>query len=277
MSTAIAEDAMRPLFRPVVDAWDETDDTFNIEVEMPARWEFQPGQFNMLYAFGIGEAPISISGTIPATDRIIHTIREVGAVTGALHRLRPGDQVGVRGPFGTGWPVQAAEGHDVVIVAGGIGLAPLRPVMLHVLGHRDRYQRVALLYGARSPGDLLFDEQLAEWRSRFDLEVEVTVDSATRRWRGPVGVVTRLIERVEFDPDGTTAMVCGPEVMMRFSARALLDAGVPAGNVYLSTERNMQCGIGLCGHCQLGPYFTCKAGPVLSFAQLEPLMSVPEV
>lgn len=278
MSTGIAElhDPMAPAFWSVVDIWDETDDTFTMELATPSGWDFSPGQFNMLYVPGIGEVPISISGS-SLSGGVVHTIREVGAVTHALHNLRPGQEVGVRGPFGTGWPVTEARGTDVVIVAGGIGLAPLRPAMLHVLNNRDDYEQVILLYGARTPQDLLFDDQLAEWRSRFDLEVEATVDAATRRWRGPVGVVTNLIDRAPFDPDNTTAMICGPEVMMHFSVRSLLTAGVEDSNIYLSMERNMQCGIGLCGHCQFGPHFVCKAGPVFPHDQIARLLAIREV
>jgi NAD(P)H-flavin reductase len=254
--------------------------TYALEFEDTAvqqNYAFQPGQFNMLYAFGIGEVPISVSGDPADTTKIVHTIREVGAVTAALHHLRPGDEVGLRGPFGVGWPVEQAAGGDVLIIAGGIGLAPLRPAMLGVLGERDRYGDVALLYGARTPDDLLFDDDLTRWRGRFDHEVEVTVDGATRRWRGRVGVVTTLIDRVPLDPTRVTAMVCGPEIMMHYCAHTLLDRGVPADRILVSMERNMQCGIGICGHCQFGPFFVCKDGPVFPYAALERLMAIREV
>lgn len=275
---AISEvyDPMSPAFWPVVDLWDETNDTFNMEIAPPSGWAYAPGQFNMLYVPGIGEVPISISG-LTAAGGIVHTIRDVGAVTHALHNLHPGQEVGVRGPFGTGWPVAEAVGTDVVIVAGGIGLAPLRPAMTHILDHRDDYEQVSLLYGARTPQDLLYEDQLAEWRSRFDLEVEVTVDAATRRWRGPVGVVTRLIARAPFDAENTTVMICGPEIMMHFCVRSLLDVDFASSNIYVSMERNMQCGIGLCGHCQFGQHFVCKEGPVFPHDQIARLLAIREV
>jgi NAD(P)H-flavin reductase len=235
-----------------------------------------PGQFNMLYAFGIGEVPISISGDTSVTQRLIHTVRAVGAVSSALCRLRPGDALGVRGPFGRPWPVDEAQGSDLVIVAGGIGLAPLRPVIYHVLANRERYGRVTLLYGARRPEEMLFVSELQAWRSRLDLDVLVTVDRATEQWRGNVAFVTRLIPRVETGP-GTLALVCGPELMMRYAAMALMGLGVSPEHVYVSLERNMNCGVGLCGHCQLGPLFVCRDGPVVSYASVERLLRTAEV
>jgi NAD(P)H-flavin reductase len=238
---------------------------------------FQPGQFTMLYAFGVGEVPISISGDPTRPGPLVHTIRAVGAVTRALCAVKPGATVGVRGPFGTAWPVREAEGRDVVVAAGGLGLAPLRPVIYHLLAHRERYGRVSLLVGARTPDDLLFPRGLEQWRGRFDFEVEVTVDSATPKWRGNVGVVTKLLSRASFDPADAVAMICGPEVMMRFMVGGLRSAGVPAGDCYVSMERNMKCAVGFCGHCQLGPEFVCKDGPVFPYARMESLLRVPEV
>lgn len=245
----------------------ETHDTYTLDL-VPAdggpSMAFAPGQFNMLYTFGIGEVPISISGDPGDTSVLVHTIRAVGGVTRAMRGLRPGDVVGVRGPFGAPWPVDASAGADVVLVAGGIGLAPLRPSLYRVLARRKEYGRVALLYGTRSPGDILFRRELERWRARFDLEVQVTVDRGTEDWTGDVGVVTTLVSRARFDPSDTVAMLCGPEVMMRFGALALRERGVAPGNVYLSMERNMQCAVGLCGHCQFGPTFVCKDGPVFA-------------
>jgi NAD(P)H-flavin reductase len=247
----------------------ELQDTYTLEIEPPGDdWSFLPGQYTMLYAFGIGEVPISISGDPGDSTKIVQTIRAVGAVSDALVGLQPGDSVGVRGPFGTAWDTAAAEGRDVLIVAGGVGLAPLRPVVFDVLNHRDRYENVTLMYGARSPADLLFATQISEWRSRFDLEVLVTVDHGDEAWRGPVGVVTSLINRSSFDGDTAVAFVCGPEVMMRFTIQALERKGLSDDRLYVSMERNMKCGIGLCGHCQLGKYFLCKDGPVMTCAQM---------
>jgi NAD(P)H-flavin reductase len=240
---------------------------------------FAPGQFNMLYLFGVGEVPISISSD-PAEPRVLrHTVRAVGPVTNALCRLRRGQVLGVRGPFGTGWPLDEAAGRDIVIAAGGIGLAPLRPALYHLLAHRDRYGRVALLYGARTPADLLYARELAGWRRRFDLQIEATVDAASpqQAWRGHVGVVTTLIPRAEFDPPETIALVCGPEVMMRFTIADLEKRGVSADRIYLSMERNMKCAVGLCGHCQFGPTFVCKDGPVFRYDRIAPLLWLREI
>jgi NAD(P)H-flavin reductase len=269
---------MEPRFMPIRTVRGETHDTVTIELDPEAGgFEFLPGQFNMLYAFGIGEVPISISGDPEDPERLVHTIRRAGAVTKALCGMGEGDLVGVRGPFGTPWPVEQAEGRDVVLVAGGIGLAPVRPVMYHILNHRVRYERVALVYGARSPRELLFGEELAEWRSHFDLQIRVSVDTADRRWRGSVGVVTTLIPRVAFEPAETASFVCGPEIMMTFAAEALLARGVPKDGTFLSMERNMKCGIGFCGHCQFGKDFVCKDGPVFNYEEVQRRLELREV
>jgi NAD(P)H-flavin reductase len=261
----------------VVEVRRETADTVTFALDPGEEgFPFAPGQFNMLYAFGLGESPISISGDPGRPRRLRHTVRAVGNVTRALCAVRRGDAVGVRGPFGHPWPVESAAGHDVVIVAGGIGLAPLRPAVCHLLAHRAQYGRVALLYGARTPGDLLFARDLQAWRARFDVDVEVTVDRATPDWQGAVGVVTRLMPRVTFDPPRTVAFICGPEVMMRFAALELQRRGVPDDQLHLSVERNMKCGVGLCGHCQVGPLFACRDGPVLRYRTLAPWLAIRE-
>lgn len=257
----------------------ETHDTFTLELK-PAQGDvktFAPGQFNMLYVFGTGESAISISGDPADTDTLVHTVRAVGTVTKALRKLRRGDMIGVRGPFGSAWPVAEAEGSDVVIVTGGIGLAPLRPVIYRVLAHRKNYRRVALLYGARTPRDLLFQRELEQWRSRFDLEVEVTLDTASGDWRGNVGVVTRLIPATPFDSLNTVALICGPEAMMRFAVLELQKRGMSDENIYLSMERNMKCAIGLCGHCQFGPTFICKDGPVFRYDRIREWLGKREI
>ncbi|SEI83952.1 NAD(P)H-flavin reductase [Azotobacter beijerinckii] len=238
---------------------------------------FAPGQFNMLYAFGVGEAAISLSGAPASQATFVHTVRHVGAVSGALAGLEPGATVGVRGPFGRGWPLAAAEGADVLVVAGGLGLAPLRPAIYAILARRERYGRVVILVGSRSPAEILYRRELERWRQRSDLEVRVTVDHADAGWRGHVGVVPALIPRAGFDPQDTLALVCGPEVMMRFAANALLAAGIKAGRIHLSLERNMKCAIGLCGHCQFGPSFVCKDGPVMSLERIAEILAVPEI
>ncbi len=258
----------------------ETSDTFTLELVPADRSEAAPfaaGQFNMLYVFGVGEVPISISGDPTQPNILRHTTRMVGAVTKAMYQLKCGDQIGVRGPYGTHWPVMEAAGNDVVVVAGGLGLAPLRPALYHLLAHREQYGQVVLLYGTRTPADMLYRRELAHWRARFDFEVRITVDRAIQQWRGEVGVVTRLIPRAPFDPRNTVALVCGPEVMMRYTVLELQRRGVAPSRIYLSLERNMKCAIGLCGHCQLGPAFVCKDGPVFCYSQIKDFFERTEV
>jgi NAD(P)H-flavin reductase len=239
------------------DAW-----TLELEMADGAHFDYAPGQFNMLTAFGVGEAAISMSGD-PAAGPLIHTIRAVGPVSRALTELRSGEPIGVRGPFGVGWPMAAAEGKDVALY--------------RLLGQRARYGRVTLLLGSRRPEDIVFRHEVESWRGRFDIDVEVTVDHAGADWRGHVGIVTTLIARLELDPAKTIAMVCGPEVMMRFVAMALCDRGIAEESVFLSMERNMKCAIGHCGHCQLGPTFICRDGPVFTYRRLKPLLGVKEL
>lgn len=270
-------DPMVPVLGRVLARRQDLSDIVSLDVEVDGWQGFAPGQFNMLSVFGVGEVPISISGPMSDRTRIVHTIRDVGAVSHALARMGPGAIMGLRGPYGMPWPVARARGRDVVVVAGGLGLAPVRPVLYHILENRDDFGKVTLLYGARSPKDILFASELSDWRGRLDLGVEVTVDRADASWHGHVGVVTALLRGADFDPAKTTAFVCGPEVMMRFAAGGLVDAGVAATEVFVSMERNMQCGIGLCGHCQLGPVFVCKDGPVFDWATMKPLMSVKEL
>jgi NAD(P)H-flavin reductase len=243
-------------------------DTFTLFLEPKEgsrEFHFLPGQFNMLYHLGAGEVPISISGDPEKPRHLVHTIRAVGNVTQLLQTYRPGDILGVRGPFGTPWPLAAAKGSDIVIVAGGLGLAPLRPVIYQVLSHRTQYGNVEIIYGARSPREMLYRLELERWRGRFDVRVHATVDSAGPEWRGNVGVVTNLISRARFDAPHTKALVCGPGVMMRFTIQELTRLGLKPRDIFVSLERNMQCGLGLCGHCQLGPFFVCKDGPVFSY------------
>ena len=258
----------------------DTLDTFSIDI-VPANGEppppFAPGQFNMLYMFGVGEVPISISCDPANGSPIVHTTRAVGSVTQAMSKLRPGDLLGVRGPFGTSWPVEAAQKKDVVLVTGGIGLPPLRPAMYRILAQREQYGKVVLLYGARTPADVLYRKQLERWRSQLDLDVFVSVDRATGKWRGNVGVVTKLIPRAPFDPHNTIAMICGPEVMMRYSAAELEKRGVPTKQIFMSMERNMKCAVRLCGHCQFGANFVCHDGPVFCYDDIRGLVDKWEV
>jgi NAD(P)H-flavin reductase len=250
--------------------------TLDIEVQ-EIEPTFAPGQFNMLTVFGVGEVPISLSGDPAAPDCLVHTIRAVGPVSAALTRLSPGDTVGLRGPFGVGWPMAEAVGRDVVVVAGGLGLAPLRPALYRLLAERSRYGKIILLYGTRSPGDILFRRELESWRRRLDIDIRVTVDHADSDWHGHVGIVTTLITRAVYDPLHAIALVCGPEVMMRFAIAALCDAGIGDDSIYLSMERNMKCAIGFCGHCQLGTVFVCRDGPVFRYDRVQTLLGLKEI
>lgn len=251
--------------------------TVTLDIAADDSASFQPGQFNMLSVFGVGEVPISLSGSATEHDRLRHTIRAVGPVSTALTRLSRGDLLGLRGPFGNGWPMQQAEGHDVVLVAGGLGLAPLRPAIYQLLSERERYGRITLLHGTRSPADILFHREIMAWRRHRNIDIEVTVDHAPPDWRGHVGVVTRLISSVPFETGNTLAFVCGPEVMMRFAIAALKDAGLGDETIYLSMERNMKCAVGFCGHCQFGPVFVCRDGPVFRHDRLGGLLNLKEI
>jgi NAD(P)H-flavin reductase len=279
--TAVIPDPMLPNPFRIRRIRRETHDTFTLELGAAngaGTFSFAAGQFNMLYVFGMGEVPISISGDpTDLSQRLVHTVRAVGTVTQALRRLKRGDVVGVRGPFGSHWPIEEAVGNDVVIVAGGIGLAPLRPALYHLLANREQYGKIVLLYGARTPDDLLYKRELHAWRGRFDLDVEVTVDSAASDWQGHVGVVTTLIPGARCDPLNTVAMVCGPEVMMRFTVMGLLSCGLGMEDIFISMERNMKCAVGFCGHCQFGPNFICKDGPVFRYDRVQPFFGKREI
>lgn len=233
-----------------------------------------PGQFMMVYVFGIGEIPISVSG-VTQSGEVVLTVRSVGAVSAALCGSKPGDVLGMRGALGNSWPIEAASGCDVVVVAGGIGLAPLRMLIRHVVANRDEYGSFSVLYGARTPADLLYLDELDSWGR--DADVAVTVDTADSGWHGQVGVVPKLVSGAHFYSENTHAFTCGPEVMMDFTVQALLNRGVPEQRIHLSMERHMDCGVGLCGHCQLGPTLICRDGAVYNWAQIGHLMGVREL
>jgi NAD(P)H-flavin reductase len=254
----------------------------------PQTYEFIPGQFNMLYMPGIGESAISMSGNPQSPDAWIHTVRVAGHVTKMLSRLKPADTLGLRGPFGAGWPVQELEGRnpvssnavapmDVMIVVGGLGMAPLRPLIYHIINHRERFGRVWLIYGARSPEVLLYTAEFESWRSH-QIDVQLTVDRGTGNWNGQIGVVTLLMDRMRLpSPDQTHLLICGPEVMMKYAAISGQRLGVADQRIWVSLERNMQCAVGFCGHCQLGPEFICKDGPVLRYDRVKNLMAVEQL
>jgi len=265
-------DPMIPNPWRVANRWEETHDVFSLQLEPVEAKEsplFAPGQFNMLYAFGTGESAISISGDPNDKSGLLtHTIRRVGNVTAALSRLQKGDQIGLRGPFGNPWPMQDLRGRDLVFIAGGIGLAPLRPAIYHALSHRSDYGRIVVLAGAREPEDILFAAELDQWKALGGVESRLTVDRAEDGWTRSVGVVTKLIPKAEFDPANVAALICGPEIMMRYTRTELRKRGVTDDRIFVTMERNMKCAVAFCGHCQLGPEFVCKDGPVFRFDRI---------
>lgn len=258
----------------------ENDDTFTLTLDTskwPGGFRFVPGQFNMLYVFGMGEAAISLSSDPSKPTTIDHTIHRVGSLTTALSQLKRGDVVGIRGPFGSGWPLDVAKGKDICIITGGIGLAPLRPVIYSLLKSRDEYGRIVILYGGRSPLDLLYRVELERWEDEQGVEVLVTVDRGDSSWKGHIGVVTSLLNYIKLETQETLAYVCGPEIMMKYTVDELERRGLPNEQVYLSMERNMKCAIGFCGHCQYGPTFICKDGPVYPLPRIRPLLDRKEL
>jgi NAD(P)H-flavin reductase len=276
----VASHPMVPRPWTVRQLWWDTEDTFSFELMAEngsGAFRFMPGQFNMLYVFGIGEVPISISGDPGDSKRLVHTVRRVGAVTRGISSLKRGMQLGVRGPFGSHWPVERASGKDLLIIAGGIGLAPLRPALYYALANRANLGKLCLLYGTRTPEDVLYVKELAQWGGRGDLQTLVTVDRASQQWTGNVGVVTTLIAKAQFDAANAVAMVCGPEIMMRFTIRELQKRGISDENIYISMERNMKCAVGFCGHCQFGPTFICKDGPVFRYSNVQQLLAIREL
>jgi NAD(P)H-flavin reductase len=279
-TSALPNEPMLPVPWRIEKVRKETADTFTLALRPmndAPPFAFAPGQFNMLYVFGVGEVPISISGNPLEPSLLIHTTRVVGVVTRALAKLKTGDMLGVRGPYGSGWPLTQATGRDLVIAAGGIGLAPLRSVIYEVLTHRKNFGEVVLLIGARTPRDIPFKAELRRWGARRDLQLHVTVDHALGPWHGNVGVVTRLIPQADFDPANAIGLMCGPEVMMRFTGLELQKRGLPLERIYASLERNMRCAVGFCGHCQFGPNFICKDGPVFRYDRVKPLLGVREL
>jgi len=275
-------DTMMPVPVRILDARVENFNTHTFVVQLEdeqARkaYRWTPGQFNMLYVPGVGEAAISISSRPDEPDVIEHTIRMAGSVTRAIERTGKGGLLGLRGPFGRGWPIERLRGGDVVMVAGGIGLAPLKPMVYWLRRHRDRFRRVVLLFGCRSPDDRLYVDELEQWQADDVIDVLVTVDNATDGWIGPVGVVTNLLRRIRVNASQTTVMVCGPRVLNRVAAWSFLQLHVPPERVYLSLERNMNCGFGQCGHCQMGSKFVCKDGPVFAFSEIADFFASEEV
>ncbi len=241
-----------------------------VDEETRRQFRFQAGQFNMVYLFGVGEVAISIVSDPDEPALLDHTIRTVGRVTKAVADLQPGEALGIRGPFGEGWPLEEAKGRNVVIVTGGLGCAPVVGAIEYIFRRRAQYGSIKILHGVKTPHDLLYRERFDHWRRAPDTEVLLTSDQPDKTWNYHIGVVTELFEQVSIDPAKSTVLMCGPEIMMRLGVPILMRRGIPATAMYVSLERHMECGIGLCGHCQMGPYFLCKDGPVMRYDRVEP-------
>jgi len=268
----LSEQALHAFSRGTVrDVRKETPDTFTLLLDLGERRTpagFMPGQFNMLYVLGVGEVPISVA-SFREEKLLMHTIRSVGTVTSLLTRLSVGESVGVRGPFGRGWPVAEADGKQLLIIAGGLGLPPLRPVIEEAIAKPGRIAGVKVLYGARTPADLIYTHEYEKWQGADGCDLLLTVDRGTGEWGGNVGVVTTLFPKAGINPGRAIAFICGPELMLKFSILELAKMGIPAERIFISLERNMSCATGTCGHCQLGPLFICRDGPVFGYPRVK--------
>jgi sulfite reductase subunit B len=272
--TLEAPSIYQPIMLPILEITPMTDleKVFRIELPHPMSLEHKPGQFVQVSILGVGEAPISISSSPSRSKNSFEIcVRRVGALTNALHALSPGDVIGVRGPFGRGFPIERFRGKDILFAPGGLGLAPLRSVINEVLDDRSNYGRIIILYGARQPKEMLFQDELHEWATREDVELHLTVDQADKKWKGNVGVITTLFSNIQVSPRNTVAITCGPPVMYRFVLMELLGIGIPEGNIWLSLERRMKCGVGKCGHCQMDHIYVCQDGPAFSYAEIRHL------
>ncbi len=260
----------------IVERIQETPTVFTLRLRLTdgQPYGFEAGQFNMLYLHGVGEVPISIVAGGEADEPLTHTIRAVGRVTRGMMALRAGERIGLRGPFGRGWPLAAAEGREVVVVTGGLGCAPSVSIIHHILRHRERYGRLTILQGVKHADDLIWRTQYEAWSRQPEVRVLLVADVASPGWQGAVGRVTALFDRIELDAAHAIAMLCGPEGMMLASAAALEQLGLAAGDIYLSMERNMQCAVGHCGHCQFGARFVCRDGPVFAWPDIRDLLGV---
>ncbi len=272
--TLDAPSIYQPIMLPILEITPMTDleKVFRIELPHPMSLEHKPGQFVQVSILGVGEAPISISSSPSRSKNSFEIcVRRVGALTNALHARSPGDVIGVRGPFGRGFPIERFRGKDILFAPGGLGLAPLRSVINEVLDDRSNYGRIIILYGARQPKEMLFQDELHEWATREDVELHLTVDQADKKWKGNVGVITTLFSNIQVSPRNTVAITCGPPVMYRFVLMELLGIGIPEGNIWLSLERRMKCGVGKCGHCQMDHIYVCQDGPAFSYAEIRHL------
>ncbi len=243
---------------------------FRLELPDGLSLGHEPGQFVEVSVLGVGEAPISISSSPSRSNGTFEVcVRRAGDLTGVLHHLQAGQTIGVRGPFGRGFPIEHFRGKDILFAPGGLGLAPLRSLINQVLDERGKYGRVIILYGAKHPSELLFKDELAEWAARGDVDLRLTVDRPDADWKGHVGVITTLFPQVQVYARNTVAVTCGPPVMYRFVLMELLGKGIPEGNIFLSLERRMKCGVGKCGHCQINHIYTCRSGPVFAYAEIK--------
>jgi len=273
----IVRSKLTPTPAEIINIVPETPDTKTFYFKPKAELEKpKPGQFTEIYIPGVGEAPVSVSG-MESDGVIIQTVRSIGTLTEYLFKLGRGDLIGLRGPYGKGWPIEKLKDKDVLIVGGGIGLAPLRPVIREIERNRRDYGRLSMLYGARNPSLLLYRYEFDEYRKIPNSELLLTVDRADETWTGNVGVVTQLIPKASVDPRNAVALVCGPEIMMRFTVKALEKQGFKGNQIYLSLERRMKCGVGLCGHCQVGPYFVCRNGPVFPYWMIKKYFWVDQI
>ena len=269
-------DSTRVPFDAVVEARvEEADDVFSLRLrirdpDLAAAYRFAPGQFNMLYLHGVGEIPISIVSDPDEPGQLMHTLRAVGRVTRGFARLQVGDHIGVRGPFGRGWPLAAVEGRDLLLITGGLGCAPLVSVIEYVMRRRARFGHVTIIQGVKHHHDLIWRARYEGWMRQPDTRVLLAADVADAGWTWHVGLVTELLDQVPLGAGGAATLVCGPEPMMQAAARRCLELGVDEQDIWLSMERNMQCATGHCGHCQLGPAFICRDGPVFPYARLRP-------
>lgn len=263
----------------VVERTAETPSIFTLQLRLTdeaARraYAFSPGQFNMLYLHGVGEVPISISSDPAQPAKLSHTIRALGRVTHGLEALSTGERLGLRGPFGTAWPLAQAAGRDLVIITGGLGCAPSVSAIEYAMRRRDSFGRITILQGVKHSDDMFWRERYARWDAQPDTEVHLAADVAGHDWRGHVGRVTELLDRVTADAANTTAMLCGPEIMMRKGVEGLLERGLHEADIWISLERNMHCAVGQCGHCQIGPHFACRDGPVFAYPQIRQFFGV---
>lgn len=273
----MTENPYLPDLAEVVALRDETPDTrtFTLRLQDRGRWEafqYRPGQFVEVSVFGAGEAPFCLASEREGRETLDITVRSTGAVTRALHALGVGDLVGVRGPLGNGFPFEEVKGRDIVFVAGGIGLPPLRPQVRTMLAHRQEFGEITVLYGARTPADLVYKEEVERWQQRSDLRCLVTVDVGDAAWKGPVGVVGSLFSQVTLEPPRTVAFVCGPPVMIRFVVRDLLNLGLGDDAIITTLERHMRCGVGKCNHCLIGDKYVCRDGPVFTYRQMKAML-----